>query len=190
MATVSISSICRDPPPLRSASLDAYRCRLLSLATLRPHLPAAIDVPAGPSRHRDREARPGTLARNSARSLRVQQLLSFLWNLLLVHTVGVTRTVTYNVPSWSIIAEFYIYVVFALIAAALVALARPCCFGQANTLSSTLRTTLASSAAWRDSSSASSPTSSTSVCPVARARRAQSGCAICGSGLGRQSVDV
>jgi peptidoglycan/LPS O-acetylase OafA/YrhL len=40
---------------------------------------------------------------------------ALLSNVLLIHSLGVHRRLTFNVPSWSISAEFYTYIVFALI---------------------------------------------------------------------------
>lgn len=42
-------------------------------------------------------------------------LVSFVANLLLIHSTGVTPDVMFNQPSWSISAEFWAYVAFALI---------------------------------------------------------------------------
>jgi len=38
---------------------------------------------------------------------------SFITNLLLIHSLGLHHSLTYNFPSWSISVEFYVYVLFA-----------------------------------------------------------------------------
>ena len=40
---------------------------------------------------------------------------AFLTNLLLIHSLGLHRSLTYNYPSWSISTEFYAYVLFAAV---------------------------------------------------------------------------
>lgn len=53
------------------------------------------------------------------RSPEAFQLGELPWQLLLVHAWGVTDEVSWNVPSWSISAEWFAYLCFPLVAAAL-----------------------------------------------------------------------
>src|SRR5579871_4480697 len=47
---------------------------------------------------------------------------AFFTNLLLIHSLGIHDSLTYNYPSWSISTEFYAYVLFALVRCAFTAL--------------------------------------------------------------------